>query len=163
MYKRQELQEADIPDDFVVLLPDDDTTNAIFRVTQETFVKIKGKQSGKHYYYKKTINNPLLVNPAVYSFSNPVDALRFRWVKIQTTLREADLLRARVYKYKCRFKWLDSKGIEHRSHWSDEIQLFSQEDIGIAGNQPTFELNNLRLTNKDDESCLLYTSPSPRD
>ena len=146
------LQQADIPDDFVALLPDDDTTTAVFRVTQETFTKIKGQDSGKFYYYKKTINNPLLVNPAVYSFINPVDRLKFRWVAIQTTLREADLLRARVYKYKCRYKWLDSRGIEHHSQWSDEIQLFSQEDIGEAGNRPTFELNNLHLTNKEDAS-----------
>ena len=107
------------------------------------------------FYYKRTEDNPLDINPLVFPFTieNPSINMLIQYIlEANVAFSAAQLLKAKVYKYKCRFKWVDQLGIEHRSQFSDEVSLFSNSDIGGENNQPTFNLNNLHLTNKSSDN-----------
>ena len=141
-----------ISNDLVVSDPVNDSVTNSFKLPAQTQRKISGDDGGKHYYYKKTTDNPLSFSPFLFSFDEPLNSLSFRYVLVETAVRSEDLLRARIYKYKCRYKWLDSQGIEHRSRASDIITLFSNSDFGQGSNKPSFEVNKLHLSDKPDGS-----------
>ena len=101
-------------------------------------------------YYFATIDVPLIVNSAVFDFTEDTLTLvvRYPLVAVTPDVSVEASLSAFVYNYKCQFKWQDENGLEHRSQFSDIIQLISNTAIGQTGNQPTFEVKHLNLTNK---------------
>ena len=120
-----------------------------------TIIKIKGTDNSKHYYWRQTEDEILFYNPEVFDFFSSMaggTAIQLRQALIDTEVGLAQLLRAFVYKYKARYKWVDDTGVEHRSGWSNEIQLFSNSEIGVEGNQPSFFVSNLHLTTKNNEA-----------
>ena len=144
-----------ISNDMIAHDPVDDAIRTNFRIPARSQYKIKGPDSSKHYYYKKTTDDPLSFNPTLFSFSSPPNSLSFRYVLVDTAVRAEDLLRARVYKYKTRYKYLDSLGIEHRSVASDEITILANSDFGEGDNRPSFDINKLHLSDKNDDSVTL--------
>ena len=144
-----------ISSDIVVLDPANDAVSNSLKLPESSLKKIKGPDPSKHYYYKKTTDNPLSFSPFLFNFSEPLNSLSFRYVLVETAVRAEDLLRARVYKYKTRYKWIDSLGIEHRSRDSDIITLLANSDFGEGDNSPTFEIENLHLSEKNDDSIAI--------
>ena len=147
----KELQPTAIRD-VLIYRDTDQNLQSQFTLPSNTIKTIKGADSGKFYYWKETAENPLDYNPQIFSFLNPPASLQWRQVLVETEVGLAQLLRAFVYRYRCRYKWLDDTGIEHRSGWSNEVSLFSNSEIGEEGNQPTFFVNNLHLTNKNQDA-----------
>ena len=125
-----------------------------FFFNEDSFMKVKGPVSTNNYYYQRTTDNPLIYNNTVLDFGSDSTAVRIRYplVDVSPSLSPARLLNAKIYNYKTRFKWLDENGFEHRSQFSDILQIVSNRDIGLAGNQPTFRVNFLNLTDKDPAS-----------
>ena len=121
-----------------------------FFFADRTFEKIPGPVGTNNYYYFATEDNPLRVNADVFSFAEPQTSLNLSYplIRVQPNVSTDQILSARVYRYKCCFKHIDNNGIEHRSPFSDTISLFSNADIGLEGNRPTFDVNYLNLTNR---------------
>lgn len=101
-------------------------------------------------HYMETTNDPLNVNSAVFNFENLIAELVYEYplVAVDVSPTAAELLSATVYNYLCRFKWQDDAGLEHRSQYSEIVQIVSNNPIGQVGNQPTFNVRHLNLTNK---------------
>ena len=149
----KELVDDDLGKSVIGIDRQNSANRSTFQLTQ--FIKIDGSVSGRKYYYKNTSDNPLIgVNDFIYNFRNPIPVVRYRYTLERLATSSEKLLSAGVFKYKCRFKWLDQKGIEHRSQFSDELQLLTNQDveIGTPQNQPTFEVNHLNLTNKPNNT-----------
>ena len=160
------LAEGDISDDLIAYNSEDLEQINPFVLPSYGRVLSKGLTAGRFYYYKKTYDNPLTLNANVFNFVSPVRNILFRYLFVRLAASVGELLKAEVYRYKCRYKWLDDRGVEFLSQFSDEIQLLTNTPVGRVGNQPTFSVKSLNLTNKPEGSvsiCLLYTSPSPRD
>ena len=121
-----------------------------FFLTERTFQKIKGAVSTNNYYYMATQDNPLNVNREVFDEERII--LRYPLIEVRPEVSARQVLTAQVYNYKCQFKWLDEAGLEHRSQFSDIIQIVSNSPIGGVGNQPKFSVNHLNLTNKAQAS-----------
>ena len=120
--------------------------------SDESFVNLRLR--GTNVYYQATRDNPLRVNAEVFNFEAPKPELivRYPFVAVQPVVDTESLLSAEVYNYKCCFKWVDDNGIEHRSQFSDVIQLVTNTPMGEPGNRPTFDIKNINLTNKPDRS-----------
>ena len=131
----------------------DEQAKQTFMLPPSTRKLIDGSNSAKKYYYIRTENNPLDVNPSVYDFSNPLDRLKFQYFKgVRGDPSAEETLKAKVYQYACRFKWIDQLGIEHRSNLSDIVSIFSKSPLGEGSNGYVLKVDNLQLTNKDKDS-----------
>ena len=128
---------------------DRNTTDSFF-FSDDTFQKLGTRSE----YYFATTNNPLPINEDVFSFTQLKENLIFRYplVNVNPDVTAEQLLTAEVYNYLCRFKWLDENGLEHRSQLSEPVQLVTNSPIGRVGNQPTFNVKHLNLTNKPQAS-----------
>ena len=145
------LLSSDIESNFVFLKTDNKNIRSTYRLPESSFKTITARAlGGKNYYYKRTQDNPLDINPELLSYSNPPESLIWQYSLVDLQLSARELLRAYVYRYACRFKWVDSKGIEHRSGFSNIISLLANRPIGEVGNTPSFNVNNLHLTNKPE-------------
>ncbi len=150
-----------------VYLTTDRSKRNNFVLPSSSFIEVPavpGDSSGRKTYYKKTIANPLPLTTDIFAFTIPPPTttinvtLRYPLVvtsEQQSSIPGRELLRIKAYQYRCRFKWVDQKGFEHRSQWSDIISLFTKSQLGVANNQPTFEINNLHLTNKPEDSITI--------
>ena len=47
-----------------------------------------------------------------------------------------NLLKASIYKYICRYKWVDERGVEHRSQWSEPVQVAKGNNVLIGDGNP---------------------------
>ena len=142
----ENLKADDIKDN--LLLVSSANQNQTNQFVLNEFSKSKGPTSGRHYYYRKTSANPLQINSSVVNFVEPPERLIFRYILVTLRPTADQVLTAHVYQYACRFKWLDENGLEFRSPLSPKIQIFTNTPIGLPGNQPTFDVNFLNLTNK---------------
>ena len=126
-----------------------------FFIDPLSFIELDSVNNNKR-FYKKTTESPLDITPEIYDFNsvNPLTSI-LRFINVDVNFSAAQLLKAHIYQYKCRFKWIDQKGFEHRSPFSDIITIYSNRHIGTRGNQPTFELNNLHLTNKPNQNLTI--------
>ena len=140
------LTADDIKDN--LLLVSSSNQNQTNQFVLNEFSKSKGPTSGRNYYYRKTSSNPLDINSSVVNFVEPPKSLVFRYVLVTLRPTAEQELTAHVYQYVCRFKWLDENGLEFRSPISPKIVLFTNTPIGTPGNQPTFDVSFLNLTNK---------------
>ena len=116
----------------------------------ETFVNTLLSDTDGNHFYQATVDNPLIVNSQVFDFESPPEALILRYplVDVNPVVSAESQLSAEVYNYKCCYKWIDDNGIEHRSQFSDIIQLITNTPMGEPGNRPTLEVRNINLTNK---------------
>ena len=148
----EELDQDDIKRDIEIF-----KTN-IGRITYNTNplsqIKVKGSEAGKHYYFRRDSQgiSGTAFSAILFNEASPIDVLQVNYFLVETRLSLSQTLTARVYKYKCRFKWLSNTGIGERSQFSDVISVISIDDIGKEENQPTFLLNFLNLTSKLDQS-----------
>ena len=127
------------------LKPDNVNEHTSVFFNKETFKDLKNNE-----YYFATTNNPLSLNEEVFNFNNDNLSVILRYPLVPTSpdLSAGRLLSSYVYNYKTRFKWLDENGQEHRSQFSDILQIITNRPIGQPGNQPSFDVNLLNLTNK---------------
>ena len=125
--------------------PTDRVVRTSFTLSEQSFAKIDDNTA-----YLETRDSPLIYDASVFDFKRlavPV-IVRYPLVEVAPDVSAERLLSAHVYNYRCLFKWLDENGLEHRSQFSDVIQLIANTAIGEPGNQPTFRVNHLNLTNK---------------
>ena len=136
----------DLKDSITFYKPTDRNENSNFTLADTSFKKAGAKNK----YFISTLDNPLPYGSGVFNFDEDMLSaiLRYPLVDVVPTVTVEASLSAFVYNYKCQFKWLDENGLEHRSQFSDIVQLISNTPIGIAGNQPTFDIKHLNLTNK---------------
>ena len=134
----------------IFFLADNRVQSHSFFLSDRAFTTSKGPVATNSYYYFATEDNPLSFNSEVFKFMDtpPELIVRYPLIEVQPNVSAAIALTANVYNYKCQYKWQDENGLEHRSQFSDPIQLISNSPIGQAGNQPTLNINNLSLSNK---------------
>ena len=139
----KELQVGDVNLNAILSLVQNREQISSFFFNSASFQEIKGTIATNKYYYIATSDNPLAINSEVLSFFDVKDSLFYRYplIDVVPSVSAQQLLSARVYNYKTRFKWLDENGLEHRSQFSDVMQIISNTAVGVAGNQPTFSLN----------------------
>ena len=110
-----DLVKTDIFDNFDL---SDAQNDSSVRLPQNSFLKFG---AGAGAIYEKSAQIPLS-----WLESDEDKLINLLYIKTQTvtsTLRNT--LKASVYKYVCRFKWVDELGNEHRSQWSDPIQVLT--------------------------------------
>ena len=143
------LDSTDIRSNFIFLNSLDRNQRYSYRLTPDSFKALPALTSGgTRFFYKKTEDNPLDLDSRLFNFNDPSQDLLIQYALVDVQFNARQLLKAHVYRYKCRFKWVDHIGIEHRSGWSDTLTLLTNRPMGEAGNQPTFNINNLHLSNK---------------
>ena len=138
--------ETIIKQDLIAVNSNDENQTNQFVLNE--FRDMKDLEPGPYHYYRRTSRNPLEVNNEIFNFLMPPENIVFRYVFVALRPTLDQLLTAHVYRYVCRFKWLDENGLEFRSPLSEEISIFTNSEIGLAGNRPTFDISYLNLTNK---------------
>ena len=142
----KELNASDVRNTLIFYKSTDRNLRNSINLSDDTFQRIGSDNS----YYFASVSNPLPLTPGVFDFQEDMLSLILRYplVEVQPDVSIEESLSARVYNYKCQFKWQDENGLEHRSQFSDIIQLITNTPIGQVGNQPAFEIKHLNLTNK---------------
>ena len=143
------LDKTDIRSNLIFLNPLDRSQRFSYRLTPDSFKELTVLASGGvRSFYKKTEDNPLDLDSTLFNFQKPVDSLTLQYALVDVQFNARQLLKAHVYRYRCRFKWVDHEGTEHRSGWSDRLTLLANRPMGEAGNRPSFNVSNLHLSNR---------------
>ena len=110
-----DLTSTDIFDNFDLSDVDDAST---IRMPRDSFLKFGAGQTA---VYEKTAQVPIgwLESPT----EKLINLLYIKTQVVTSTLQH--LLKASIYKYVCRFKWVDELGNEHRSQWSSPVQVIT--------------------------------------
>ena len=137
-----------------------------FYFPPESFKKVKGSVGNNNYYYLETTEAPLKYNVNVLHFDESTIYIRYVYPLIDVSVElTPERLMSNVYNYRARYKWLDENGIEHRSQLSNNLQIVTnhEREIGIPGNQPSFSLSFLNLTNKERGSVIIEVYRTKRN
>ena len=110
-----DLVKTDIFDNFDLF---DGQNDSSVRLPQNSFLKFG---AGAGAIYEKSAQIPLSWLES--DEDKLINLLYIRTQTVTSTLRNT--LKASVYKYVCRFKWVDTRGNEHRSQWSDPVQVLT--------------------------------------
>ena len=117
------LEGKDVADNFDI---SDETNQSSVRLRASTMIPL-GNQNGTDGYlqegnrFEKSAQTPL-----AWIESDRDKLINLLYIRTQTiTSTLENLLKASIYKYVCRFKWVDSLGNEHRSQWSSPVQLIT--------------------------------------
>lgn len=144
------LMKEDIPDRFGVYNSDDSSNQNVLSLSllQDTFRKIKTDNK----YYKQAIALSL-ENKFEDAYNSQEEILiSFSGSQVKSSTIE-NLIRASIYKYICRFKWIDENGNEHRSPWSDPIQVLKRDRFLLGPKNGTIVQGNV------DKRKIYRTSP----
>ena len=109
--------------------------------------------------YEKSAQTPL-----AWVESERDKLINLLYIKTQTiTSTLENLLKASIYKYVCRFKWVDSLGNEHRSQWSSPVQLITGPREGSKNRVIVGRLRKPRASNDPDRVAGYDPKTAPID
>ena len=144
------LVPADIHDSFGVYKEDvSDVSQLTTRLKRDSFRKIKAVDS---YYKEGERNLDETFKQAIADEERIILSYSSKTVEITTI---ENLLKATIYKYICRYKWVDNLGLEHRSQWSDPLQVVKGNNVLIGKKGGTIRQGNV-LSKRQFQTAPVY-------